>query len=70
MFFHFNSSSFAFWRLAIMQNNAGVVLAGPLGTAFSEVEKHIPTSIQESESKNAVYKWRPVRLGLSVLSEK
>ena len=56
-------------RQAIIWTNAGILLIGPSGTNFSEIEIEIHTfSFKEMHSKMSSGKWRPFCLGLNVLN--
>ena len=56
-------------RQAIIRNNAGILLIGPLGMNFSEILIGIQTfSIKEMHLKMSSAKWRPFCLGLDVLT--
>ena len=52
-------------RQAIIWTNAGILLIGPLGTNFSEIQIEIQTF---SYKKMASVKWRPLCRGLKVLN--
>ena len=55
-------------RQAIIWTNAGILLIGPLGTNFSEIQIGIQTSsYKKMHLKMASVKWRPFCLGLNVL---
>ena len=55
-------------RQAIIWNNAGILLIGPLGTNFSEILIEIKTfSFKKMDLKMSSGKWRPSCLGLNVL---
>ena len=55
-------------RQAIIWNNAGILLIGPLGTNFSEILIEILTfSIKKMRLKVSSAKRRPFCLGLNVL---
>ena len=55
-------------RQAIIWNNAGNLLIGPLGTNFSEILIEIPTfSLTKIRLKMSSAKWRLFCLGLNVL---
>ena len=57
-------------RQAIIWTNAGILLIRPLGTNFSEISSKIHTfSFRKMHLKMLSAKWRPVCLGLNVLSE-
>ena len=53
-------------RQAIIWNNVGILLIGPLGTHFSEILIGIQIF---SFTKMSSAKWRPLCLGLNVLNE-
>ena len=54
---------------AIIWINAGILLIGPLGTNFSEIQIGIQTfSYKKMHLKMSSVKWRPFCLGLNVLS--
>ena len=56
-------------RQAIMWNNAGILLIGPLGTNFSEILIEIPTfSLKKIRLKMSSARCRPFCLGLNVLN--
>ena len=55
-------------RQAIIYTNAGILLIGPLGTNFSEIQIGIQTfSYKKMHLKMASVKWRPFFLDLNVL---
>ena len=55
---------------AIIWNNAGILLIGPLGTKFNEILIEIHTfSFKEMHLKMSSGKWRPFCLGLNVLTQ-
>ena len=55
-------------RQAIIWNNAGILLIGPLGTNLSEILIGIRTfSLKKMHLKMSSAKWRPLCLGLNVL---
>ena len=55
-------------RQAIIWNNAGILLIGPLGTNFNEILIEIHTfSFKKMHLKMSSGKWRPCCLGLNVL---
>ena len=55
-------------RQAIIWNNAGILLIGPLGTNFSEILIEMLTfSFKKMWLKVSSAKWRPFCLGLNVL---
>ena len=55
-------------RQAIIWTNAGILLIGPLGTNFSEIQIGIQTfSYKKMHLKMSSVKWRPLCLGLNVL---
>ena len=55
-------------RQAIIWNNAGILLIGPLGTNFNEISIEIHTfSFKKMHFKMSSAKWRPFCLGLNVL---
>ena len=55
-------------RQAIIWNNAGILLIGPLGTKFSEIQIEIQTfSLKKIRLKMSSAKCRPFCLGLNVL---
>ena len=57
-------------RQAIIWNNAGILLIGPLGTNFSEICIEIQTfSLRKIRLKMSSAKCRPFCLGLNVLRE-
>ena len=57
-------------RQAIIWNNAGLLLIGPLGTYFSEILIEIPTfSLKKICLKISSAKCRPFCLGLNVLTQ-
>ena len=53
-------------RQAIIWNNAGISLIGPLGTNFPEIEIYA-FSFKKMHLKMSSGKWRPFCLGLNVL---
>ena len=56
-------------RQAIICTNAGILLIGPLGTNFSEIQIGIQTvSYKKMHLKMSSVKWRPFFLGLYVLT--
>ena len=56
-------------RQAIIWTNAGILLIGPLGTNFSEIEIEIQTfSLKKMRLKVSSAKCRPFCLGLNVLT--
>ena len=56
-------------RQAIIWTNAGILLIGPFGTNFSEIQIGIQTfSYKKMHLKMASVKWRPFCLGLNVLT--
>ena len=56
-------------RQTIIWTNAGLLLIGPLGTNFSEILIGIQTfSLKKMHLKMSSAKWRPLCLGLNVLS--
>ena len=56
-------------RQAIIWTNAGILLIGPLGTNFSEILIGIQTfSFKKMHLKMSSAKWRPLCLGLNVLT--
>ena len=56
-------------RQAIIWTNTGILLIGPLRTAFSEILIGIQTfSLKKMPLKMSSVKWRPFCLGLNVLS--
>ena len=56
-------------RQAIIWNNAGILLIGPLGTNFSENLIGIQTlSFKKMSFKMSAAKWRPFCLDLNVLN--
>ena len=56
-------------RHAIIWTNAGVLLIRPLGTNFSEILIGIqPSSFRKMYLKMLSAKWRPICLGLNVLT--
>ena len=58
-------------RQAIIWNNAGISLNGPLGTNFSEVLTEIYAfSFKKMHLKMSSGKWRPFCLGLNVLAHR
>ena len=57
-------------RQAIIWTNAGILLIGPLGTNFSEISIRIHNfSFTKMHLKMSSAKWRPLCLGLNVLTE-
>ena len=55
------------WRQAIIWTNAGILLIGPLGPIFSEIQIGIQTfSYKKMHLKMSFVKWRPFCLGLNV----
>ena len=56
------------WRQAIIQNNDGILLFGPLGRNFSEISVEIYSFSFENMPLKASGKWRPSCLGLNILS--
>ena len=55
-------------RQAIIWNNAGILLIGPLGTNFNEILIEIHTfSFNKMHLKMSSGKWQPCCLGLNVL---
>ena len=55
-------------RQAIIWNNDGILLTGPLGTNFSEILIEICTfSVKKMHLKTSYAKWRPLCFGLNVL---
>ena len=55
-------------RQAIIWNNAGILLIGPVGTTLSEILIYIQTfSFKNIHSQVSSVKWRPFRLGLNAL---
>ena len=55
-------------RQAIIWNNAGILLIGPLGTNFNEISIGIQTiSFKKMHFNMSSAKWRPFCLGLNVL---
>ena len=55
-------------RQAIICTNAGILLIGPLGTNFSEIQIGIQAfSYKKMHLKMSSVKWRPFWLGLNVL---
>ena len=57
-------------RQVIIWTNAGILLIGPLGTNFSEVEIGIHAfSYKKMHLKMSSVKWRPFCLGLNVLKK-
>ena len=58
-------------RQAIIWTNAGILLNGPLGTNFNEIVIAIQTfSVKKMHLKMSSGKWRPLCLGLIVLTIK
>ena len=56
-------------RQAIIWNNAGLLLIGPLGTNFSEISIGIQTfSFKKMHLNMSSAKWRPFCLGLDVIN--
>ena len=56
---------------AIIWNNAGILLIGPLGTNFGEILIEVQTfSLQKIRLKMSSAKFRPFCLGLNVLNAK
>ena len=56
-------------RQAIIWTNAGILLIGPLGTNFSEIQIGIQTfSFKKMYLKMGSAKWRPFCLGLNVFN--
>ena len=56
-------------RQAIIWTNAGILLIGPFGTNFSDILSKIHIfSFTKMYLKTTSAKWRPFRLGLSVLT--
>ena len=56
-------------RQAIIWTNAGMLLMGPLDTHFSEILIQMNrSSFKERHRKMLSWKWRPLCLGLNVLS--
>ena len=57
-------------RQAIIGTNDGIFLIRPLGTNFSEILSEIYTfSFKKMHLKTSSAKWRPLCLGLNVLTE-
>ena len=55
-------------RQAIIWNNAGILLVGPLGTNFTEILIEAHTfSFKKMHLEMSSWKWRPFCLGLNVL---
>ena len=58
-------------RQAIIWNNAGILLIGPLGTNFNEISIEIHTfSFKKMHFKMSSAKWLPFCLGLNVLTHR
>ena len=56
-------------RQAIIRTNAGILLIGTLGTNFSEILSEIHTfSFKKMHLKMSSGRWRPICLGLNVLT--
>ena len=56
-------------RQALIWTNAGILLIGPLGTNFSDILIRIQTfSFKKMLLKMSSAKWRPICLGLNVLT--
>ena len=56
-------------RQAIIWNNAGILLIGPLGTNFTGILIEIHTfSFKKMRLNVSFAKWRPFCLGLNVLT--